>query len=192
VEIEVYNEPVTKSWRPGEKTPAIMGKLYLLRHAKAVPQSAGRPDRDRPIEKRGREDASALARWIADHELRADLILCSPARRTRETLELIVPAFRCAPEIRYEDALYLADADRLLGRLRDIPDRARRVMVVGHNPGLQELAQALSDADGKMADRLAANLPTTGLACFEIVVEWAALRRRAARLTALVTPKDVE
>lgn len=177
---------------PRKKLPADVSELYLLRHAKAVPQSDAGPDRDRAIEARGRGDALALARWMTANALRPDLILCSPARRTRETLDQVVGALSPPPEIRFDEGLYLADADRLLEALRALPASRHRVMVIGHNPGLHELAQLLSDtARGPLADRLADNLPTSGLALFKVTGGWAALRRRGARLTALVTPRDL-
>jgi phosphohistidine phosphatase len=177
---------------PREEMRAVMSELYILRHAKAVPHSDSRPDRDRALEDRGRGDARALAQWIAAHELRPDLVLCSPARRTRETLEELLGAFPRPAEIRYDDELYLGDADRLLDHLRELPEGARRVLLVGHNPGLHELAQMLSDAtSGRLADRLADNLPTSGLAQFEVATGWAGLRRRGARLKALVGPRDL-
>ncbi|MGH7072718.1 MAG: SixA phosphatase family protein [Stellaceae bacterium] len=169
-----------------------MSELYLLRHSRTAPHSDTRPDRERPLEEQGRADARALARWIAARRLRPDLVLCSPARRARETQDLIVEAFATPPELRYDNELYLADADRLLDELRTLPEGVGRVMLVGHNPGLHELAQMLSDATtGPLARRLADNLPTSGLAMFEIATGWPGLKRRGAHLEALVTPRDL-
>ena len=170
-----------------------MSELYLLRHSKAVPQSGGARDADRPLEERGRDGARAMAAYLKRQKIAPELVLCSPTVRTRETLSLIVDAFDPKPVVEYEAALYLAPAERLLARLRDIPDNVERAMLVGHNPGLHELAQWLADTNiGPLADRLAANLATTGLVRFEVNIEWSGLRRRAARLVALVTPKDLD
>ena len=175
----------------GEEHAAV-SELYLLRHAKAVPQGNMR-DADRPLEERGRAGARAVAKWLKRQKIAPELVLCSPAVRTRETLDLVGEAFSQPPEIAYEPGLYLASAEKLLDRLREIPDRVERVMVIGHNPGLHELAQWLADSKvGPLADRLATNLATAGLVRFEIEIEWSGLRRRAARLVALVTPKDLD
>jgi phosphohistidine phosphatase len=169
-----------------------MSELYLLRHAKAVPQSAGMRDADRPLEPRGREGALAVAKWLKHQKIVPQLVLCSPATRTRQTCELIADAFARRPAVEYEAGLYLAGADRLLDYIRAVPDTVERVMMIGHNPGLHELAQMLSDTNtGPLADRLAANLATAGLVRYEVTTEWSGLRRRAARLVSLVTPKDL-
>ena len=168
-----------------------MNELYILRHAKAVASEDGGPDRERKLTDKGRKAARNLGEWIAAHALRPDLVLCSTAARTRETLELILSSFPNRPELLYEAELYLADATRLLARLREVPKSVGRVMMVGHNPGLQELAAALIDkADSPLAGKIALGLPTANLACFEIAGEWAALRRRGATLVDLVNPKE--
>jgi phosphohistidine phosphatase len=171
---------------------AAMSELYLLRHAKAVPQGGAQSDADRPLEERGREGARLVAGWIKANKIAPALVLCSPATRTRQTLDLIADSFGAAPEIGYEPLLYLAGADKLLDRLHAIPDSVARVMMIGHNPGLQELAQNLSDTRiGPLADRLASDLATAGLVRFEVMSGWSGLRRHAARLVALVTPRDL-
>ncbi|MGH6982362.1 MAG: SixA phosphatase family protein [Stellaceae bacterium] len=172
---------------------AAMSELYLLRHAKAVPQGGIMRDTDRPLEERGRAGARAVAKYLQRQKIAPELILCSPALRTRETLNLVVEGVALAPQIEYENVLYLASAERLLERIRELPDAIERVMLVGHNPGLHELAQWLADGTtGPLADKLATNLATAGLVRFEVNIEWSGLRRRTARLVALVTPKDLE
>src|SRR5579863_7988124 len=111
-----------------------MSDLLLLRRATALPQDA-MGDRERPLSPSGRHAAEALAQWISDHRLAPDTVLCSSARRTRQTLEIVVSAIAPVPVILLEDALYLAPADRLLGRLRRIPAGTKSVLIVGHNPG---------------------------------------------------------
>jgi len=168
-----------------------VSELHLLRHAKAAPQGEG-TDRERPLEQRGRRAAQALAAWAAEHKLAPALVLCSPSTRTRQTLDIIAPALLRPPQILFEDALYLATAGQLLARLRQIPAGTTCVMVVGHNPGLHELAALLSDVTGgPLMARLAAGLPTAAMASYEIAVPWSALDRRLARVTALLTPKDL-
>jgi phosphohistidine phosphatase len=173
------------------KRDRTVSELHLLRHAKATPQGEG-TDRDRPLEQRGRRAAQALAAWAAEHRLAPTLVLCSPALRTRQTLDIVAPAFARPPQILLEDALYLATARQLMARLRQVPAGAAGVMIVGHNPGLHELATLLSDVSGgPLMARLAAGLPTAALASYEVAAPWAALDRRLARLAGLVTPKDL-
>jgi phosphohistidine phosphatase len=174
----------------GERERTV-SELHLLRHAKATPQGEG-TDRDRPLEQRGRRAAQALAAWAAEHLLAPALVLCSPALRTHQTLDIIAPAFARPPQILLEDALYLATARQLMARLRQVPASAAGVMIVGHNPGLHELATLLSDVSGgPLMARLAAGLPTAALASYAVAVPWAALDRRLARFAGLVTPKDL-
>jgi phosphohistidine phosphatase len=169
-----------------------MSELYLLRHAKAVPPDASASDGDRALDERGRDGARAMAQWIGQQRLQPDLVLCSTAARTRETLELIVDAFGRRPDIRFESGIYLASADRLMARLRELTEKTATLMMIGHNPGLHELAQSLADVTtGPLASRLATNLPTAGLVRFEVPVEWSGLRKRCARLVAFITPKDL-
>jgi phosphohistidine phosphatase len=173
------------------KSKRTMRTLYLLRHAKAVPQEEGGPDRERPLEKRGRRAAKAVAEWMAEHKVAPALVLCSPSLRTRETLELVAPEFPHLPEILFEEGLYLATARQLLTRLRRVPAETRSVMLVGHNPGFQELAMYLSEVvTGPLVARLAA-FPTGALATFEIEPPWSQLERKQARLVAVAAPKEL-
>lgn len=177
--------------RKGGRVHAV-SELHLLRHAKAAPQEEGASDRERPLEPRGRRAAQALAAWVAGHRLAPDLVLCSPSLRTRQTLDIVAPALARPPQILIEDGLYLANARQLLGRLRQVATGVASVMVVGHNPGLNELATMLSDVSGgALPARLAAGFPTGALASFEVPVAWPALDRRLARLAGFVTPKQL-
>lgn len=168
-----------------------MSEVHLLRHAKAVPQEEGGPDRDRPLEPGGRRAAQALAQWIAEHRLSPALVLCSPALRARQTLEIVAPSFPQPPQILLEERLYLANARQLLARLREVPASIASVMLVGHNPGLHELAMYLSDlATGPLVARLD-GFPAGALASYEVRVPWSALDRRRARLTGVVLPEEL-
>ncbi len=167
-----------------------MNTLYLLRHASAQPLGEG-GDRARPLDLAGRRAAHILAARYPGR-LAPAIVLCSPALRTRETLELIASAFAKPPPVLLEEALYLASADRLLGRLRSLEPDVDAVLLIGHNPGLHELAMLLSDvATGSLIARVAAGFPPAALATFSIAVEWAALDRRRARLVGFVRPEDV-
>ena len=173
------------------KRDRTVSELHLLRHAKAMPQGEG-TDRDRPLEQRGRRAAQAVAAWAAEHRLAPALVLCSPALRTRQTLDIVAPAFARPPQIVIEDGLYLATLRQLLARLRRVPAETASVMIVGHNPGLHELATSLSDVStGPLMARLAAGLATAALASYEVPVPWSAIDRRLGRFTGLITPKDL-
>jgi phosphohistidine phosphatase len=168
-----------------------VSELHLLRHGKAAPQEEGGPDRERPLEQRGRHAAQALGQWIAEHRVSPALVLSSPALRTRQTLDIIAPSFPRPPQILIEDGLYLAGARQLLARLRGVPIDSLSVMLVGHNPGFHELAIYLSEvATGPLIARLA-GFPTGAMASYDVAVPWPSLDRRRARLTAVVLPKEL-
>ncbi|HZL58605.1 MAG TPA: histidine phosphatase family protein [Stellaceae bacterium] len=166
-----------------------MNSLYLLRHAKAGPQDS-KNDRERALIEPGRQGAKAIAAAISERRIAPVLVLCSAAARARETLAIVLPSLQPAPQIHYEDGLYLADAKQLLARLRKVSEETESVMIVGHNPGLQELAVTLSDVrTGPLMARLAQEFPTSALARFEVALSWPTLEAGGARLTALIAPK---
>ena len=115
-----------------------MRELILLRHAHAEPASAGQADLDRPLSPEGLAEAEAAGRWLAEQGLVPDCVLCSPARRTRETLEAVLGAIGYV-EQRLEDAIYEATSGTLAA-LADTHREAERLLLVGHNPGLEHLA----------------------------------------------------
>jgi phosphohistidine phosphatase len=167
-----------------------MAELWLLRHAKAVGQQE--PDRKRPLAEKGEAAMREVASWAAEQGLAPALILCSSAARTRQTLAILRPALGGKHEIRFEDGLYLADAERMLARLRRVPAKCESVLVVGHNPGLHELAVLLmAPGAGKPGKHLASEMPTGALAGFEVEGPWGVLAPHEARLTHFVTPKDL-
>src|SRR5215472_15533558 len=139
-----------------------MKVLHLLRHAKSSWADPDRPDRERPLAPRGRRAARRLRAYIGDHDIRAELVLCSPAARTRETLELIRAALGDEVEVAVEDELYGAGAAELMDRLRRLPARIGSVMVIGHNPGLQDLVLLLA-GEGPLRERARAQFPTAAL-----------------------------
>jgi phosphohistidine phosphatase len=166
-------------------------RLYLLRHAKSSWKDTSLPDRDRPLAARGRRAAKAIARHLREQGIEPELVLCSTARRARETLDRIEPAFG-KPVIRVEDDLYAASADALLERLRSVPDTVESVMLIGHNPGLQELALTLARRSDTVRE-LEAKYPTAALATLMVPVEsWQELDGETAELVALVRPRDLE
>jgi phosphohistidine phosphatase len=169
-----------------------MNRLYLLRHAKAAPQAPGTEDRERPLADKGGRAMRELGAWAAETGLAPALILCSPAVRTRQTLALLLPHLGGRPEVKLEEALFLAAAEALAARLRRVAAKCPSVLLVGHNPGIEALAVALLQVPaGPLGKRLREGMPTAALAAFELDGSWAALDDGAARLTHYITPKDL-
>ena len=121
-----------------------MKGLYLLRHAKSSWSDSSLADEERPLAPRGRKAASKIRKELSRRGIRPELVLCSSSRRTRETLELIAPALGGA-QVETEDELYAAPPDVLLARLQSVPSRIQSVLLIGHNPGLQQLAVSLAE-----------------------------------------------
>jgi phosphohistidine phosphatase len=161
-------------------------ELHLLRHAKSSWDEPGLPDHERPLAPRGRKAATKLARYLRDEEIRPELVLCSSAQRTRETLERICSSLG-EPAVEVEDRLYGAGRDALLARLRELPEGVGTVLLIGHNPGLQELALGLAPSE----PRLAAKFPTGALASFALAAPWARFGEAETQLTAYVVPREL-
>jgi phosphohistidine phosphatase len=168
-----------------------MPTLYLLRHAKSSWSDPTLPDQERPLSRRGRRDAKRVAKHIARLGIEPELVLCSSAARTRETLELVRPALSTTSTVRLEAELYGAPADKLLERLRAVPEAVTSVMLIGHNPGLQDLALALASA-GAERERVKEKLPTAALATLILPkTTWSRLSESDAVLAAYVVPKQL-
>jgi phosphohistidine phosphatase len=167
-------------------------RVHLLRHAKSSWADPGQADRERPLTPRGRRAARRLAVHLRESGADPDLVLCSPAARTMQTLELVRPGLAGRPEVLVEDGLYGASARELLARLRRLPDEVRAVLVVGHNPGLQELAVLLS-REGELRARARDRFPTAALATLALRGDrWEALDEAGADLIAYVTPRALD
>jgi phosphohistidine phosphatase len=169
-----------------------MKTLYLLRHFKSSWKDKQLEDFDRPLGKRGRKAAEAMAGHLARNGIGPDQILCSPSRRTCETLERMGETFAAVPT-RFEKGIYLADASSLLRRLRRLGDVAS-VMIVGHNPGLEMLASVLVGTGEKVPRaRLARRFPTGALVVLTADIEdWRQLEAGCALLVDFVCPRDLE
>ena len=166
-----------------------MHRLHLLRHAKARAGDAA-DDHQRALSRRGCDDARGVAATLPAAVGRLDLVLCSTALRTRETAALVLAGFAAAPRIAFEDSLYLAACPALMRRLQRLDESAGAVLVIGHNPGLQELALALADIVSPGYRALASGFPTAALASFAIATAWAGIDRSRHRLSAYVTPES--
>ncbi len=172
-----------------------MRQLLLLRHAKSCWDNPGLSDHARPLAQRGLLAAAAMRRAMQDLGLQPDLVLVSSARRTLQTLEALEP-WEETPLIEPMDGLYLAGAEQLLKALRGTPETVRSAMLVGHNPGLHELAVMLVGAhgmaaSGESAKRLAAGYPSGALAELTVAVPWQRLGEGMGRLVRFVCPRDL-
>jgi phosphohistidine phosphatase len=170
-----------------------MHQLLLLRHAKSSWDDTRLGDRDRPLTERGRRAAAAMRQAMLEFGLAPDLVLVSPARRTLQTLELLEP-WDDTPLVEQIEALYLAAPAQLLATLHEVPETVRSVLLIGHNPGMHDLAQTLLAAGqtGEAVRRLAAAYPTGALAEFAIAGPWLRLGAGTGRLTRFLTPGELE
>ena len=166
-------------------------RLYIVRHAKSSWDDPGLDDHERPLAPRGRHAVELMAEHLRAEAIRPALVLCSSARRTRETLAgLCLEA-----EAVIEPELYGASALEVLARLRRVAPAAQSVMVIGHNPAMRELVVGLAEAEGKRQRAelaaLAAKFPTGAMATLCFDCPWPELRPGQARLTAFVRPRSL-
>jgi phosphohistidine phosphatase len=168
-----------------------MHRLHLLRHAKSDRTDAVE-DRERPLNRRGREAARRVGASLLTAVGRLDLVLCSPALRTRETAELTLVGCSPRPEIVYDDALYLAGRTALQRRLQQLDEAVGSVLVIGHNPGLHELALELAEPASPSYAKLAeGKFPTGVRASFTVEGAWRDLGSPKPVLTDYVTAKSL-
>jgi phosphohistidine phosphatase len=167
--------------------------LSLFRHAKSSWDDPSLDDFERPLAKRGEGAAPRMGEFMAQSGLAPQLILCSPAVRARQTLELALPHLQGGPTIEYEKKLYLATPSVLLARLRKVDAKVQHVMIVGHDPGMHKLALELTrDEEGDLRAALAAKLPTAGLVVIRFKArEWARIGPGKGHLEAFMTPKTL-
>lgn len=166
-------------------------ELYILRHAKSDWESGATTDGERPLNKRGRKDAPRIGNWMREHYLYPGLVLCSPALRARETLDAVAEELQLPPErIRIVDELYMANLGTLLKILRDIPEDSDSIMLVGHNPGLDDLVAYLSHETLPLTE--SGKLMTTAtLAHFKLPDNWTELEGKG-ELVEVVRPAELE
>jgi len=169
-----------------------MLNLMLLRHAKASSPAAGQEDRDRPLTSRGKRAASAMGSYMTANALVPDLVLCSPARRARETWKFVAKKLAASPKIVFEPELYdFGDGVALLSSLRRHATQAKSILLIGHNPSIEGLAQRLArKGDKKIRSQLQAKYPTGALAVIALDARsWTAAE--AGTLARFVRPKDI-
>lgn len=160
----------------------------LLRHAKSDWPDV--PDVDRPLAKRGRRDAPVIGRWLRDHGYLPDAVVCSTARRTRQTWDLVAPELGGSPSVTFEPRAYAATAMTLLYLARELPRRSRTALLIGHNPAISELAAELAEppAASGSAGSAGMRFPTAAVAVFEFTGDWPDLAPGQAALLDYAAP----
>lgn len=167
-------------------------RLVLLRHAKSAWPDV--PDHERPLAPRGQRDAPVMGGWLRTEGLVPDLVVCSSARRARETWQIAQAGLGAAPPVRYDECVYRASAVQLLAVIRHQPETVTTLLIIGHDPGVPGLAVTLSGA-GSASDRtlgrMRAKFPTAAVAVFTCTGSWSALSPVSARLASFICPRDL-
>jgi phosphohistidine phosphatase len=165
--------------------------LIVLRHAKSAwPDVA---DHARPLAPRGRRDAPAAGRWLRDAGCVPDLVVCSTARRTRETWDLAARELATAPPVVHDPRVYEATVPALLDVVRETQEGCRTLLLVGHNPGVWQLTlQLAADGDDDLLGRVAAKFPTSAVAVLTWAGPWTVLAPGTARLAAFAVPRGAK
>jgi phosphohistidine phosphatase len=163
-------------------------RLHLLRHAKSSWDDPALADHDRPLAPRGLRAAALLSGYVRREAVAPQLVLCSTARRTRETLRML--ELEPAPVVRFERELYAASEGVLLERLHAVCDDVASVMLVGHSSGIEQLALLLAGS-GARRDEMREKFPTGALATLELAGPWRGLDRGTATLTDYVIPREL-
>lgn len=169
-----------------------MKTLTLLRHAKSDWDDPDSRDFDRALNARGKRAAETVGHWFARDRWRCDAAVASPAERVRETLDFVSAGYgaRIAPE--WERRVYLASAATLLDVVTDTAAAADRLLLVGHNPGLEELVLLLAGSGDALGD-VAEKFPTASVAILSFDVErWADVREGGGRLDRFIRPRDLD
>jgi phosphohistidine phosphatase len=171
----------------GRKIDVVDMRLILLRHAKSEKAEPGKRDHTRRLSGRGQNDAPLIGAYIPD------LVRVSDAARTRETWERLASALSASPPVTYEERLYDAGTEALLAAVKETAPEVRTLMVVGHNPGLYDLARLLiASGDVEARERLNEGLPTSGLAVIDFAGDtWRKLHPHGGRLERFVSPRSL-
>jgi phosphohistidine phosphatase len=170
-------------------------RLFLLRHAKAQPADGGTEDFDRTLMLSGMQDAAAMARYLRKGDYTVEQILCSSSARTTQTAELVL--HELTADIEYRENLYLADPAKILAAVRAAPASVSSLMVVGHNPGMEDCASLLAREPVRRKERarheaLEEKFPTCALAILDFDVgRWRDVVQGAGKLVDFIRPKDI-
>lgn len=166
-------------------------QLAILRHAKSD-WGTGLPDRERPLNVRGLQEAPLIGQWLQQHDWTAERILASPATRVRQTLGAVFTASGGPPPpVEWRETFYLADRDHLLRTVRDTGPAVTRLMLVGHNPGLEELLVYLCELSPELTSK-GKLLTTANLAILTFDKPWSQIKAHSGHLLALIRPKELQ
>jgi phosphohistidine phosphatase len=171
-----------------------MRTLLLLRHAKSSWSDPALADIDRPLAPRGRKAAPRIGRELAARGWLPDFVLVSPAARTHETWDLVAAGWTEAPDATFRNELYMGSPNFLLAELKKTEGTVSSLLMIGHNPGLEQLARRLAGpgSDERALARLAPKFPTAAVARFTFDERWADLDFGGAKLTHFLRPKDLD
>ena len=159
--------------------------LMLLRHAKSSWKDVSLSDFERPLNGRGRKAAETIGRYISRNRLEPELVLSSPAVRARETIGIVVKAAKLRAEVRYDERIYEADPERLMEMVSQIEENLTSVMVVGHNPGIEEFLELLTGSSEHMATAALAKIS------FSEADKWSKVSTGKGSLEQIVRPKGI-
>jgi phosphohistidine phosphatase len=168
-------------------------RLILLRHAKSEKAEAGQRDHARRLNARGRDDAPIIGAYMARHALVPDRALVSSAARTRETWERVAATLAARPQVIHEERLYDASSEAILALVKETVPGVRTLLLVGHNPGLHDVARLLiASGDVEARERLNEGLPTSGLAVIDFAgKDWRKVHPHGGRLERFVSPRSL-
>ncbi|NJM28945.1 MAG: histidine phosphatase family protein [Rhizobiales bacterium] len=169
-----------------------MRRLLLLRHAKSSWATPGLDDRDRPLTKRGEAAAAAIGKWITEHGLVPETVLCSPAKRARETWKYVAPGIKQSVAVTFLEDIYdFGNGGKLIDAASSQPDTIGTLMIVGHNPSMERAARRLSQmGDAKLIARMEKKYPAAALAVIEFPTGgWSEIAKGTLRH--FIRPKDL-
>jgi phosphohistidine phosphatase len=162
-----------------------MKQLFLLRHAKSSWDDLNLDDFDRPLNDRGKKAAPLMGKVIRERKLKPDLILCSPSKRTKQTIKLVSEAAEFKTKVAFEERIYEASSAQLLEVLKEQGGKSDAILLVGHNPGMADLLTTLTGA--------LEPFPTAALAAIDLDIEkWKAITGSAGKLRWIVRPKELK
>jgi phosphohistidine phosphatase len=170
-----------------------MKQLAILRHAKSDWGNPGQSDFERPLNKRGRKAAKKIGRELKAQGFSCDQIVCSPAARARETVERFEKGYEGLPPVTFEPGLYMCSTGTLIGLINALPDDARTVMIVGHNPGFHDIVLRMTRANGNgLREKVGANYPTGAFALVDFPVEsWADVEPSTGEIRQVIFPREL-
>jgi phosphohistidine phosphatase len=156
--------------------------LYLVRHSKSSWKDSAIPDFDRPLSKRGINDAPLIGKVLAHKNIKVDLIISSPAKRTRQTAEIIAEKIKYKKDVKFDKDLYEADVFEIIAIIKEVDESIDDLMIVGHNPGLTDVLNYVTNSNID-------NIPTCGVAKLEFNNRWKDIKEHSTKLTDFIYPK---